>query len=99
MPKMDYFGSKSQKIAKRWRLRPQTPLPPVAGGFAPRPPLRLNDQRKCKTLRPLKLLGDAEAWQFWGKTKLIFSAPPCSKNVPVPLNPMLNPVSLNYYLI
>jgi len=23
---MDYFGSKSQKIAKRWELRPQTPV-------------------------------------------------------------------------
>jgi len=33
---MDYFGRKSQKIAKR-------PLPPVAGGFVPRLPFRLND--------------------------------------------------------
>jgi len=26
----------------------------------------------CKTLLPLKLLIDADAWKFWGKTKLIF---------------------------
>jgi len=24
--KMDYYGSKSPKIAKRWGLRPQTPV-------------------------------------------------------------------------
>jgi len=29
--KMDYFGCKFKKIAKRWGLRPQTPLPPAAG--------------------------------------------------------------------
>jgi len=40
---MDYFGSKSQKIAKRWELRPKTPLPLAAGGFAPRPPFRIID--------------------------------------------------------
>jgi len=36
--KMDYFGSKFQKIAKRWGQSPQTPLPPAAGCFAPRLP-------------------------------------------------------------
>jgi len=25
----------------------------------------------CKTLLPLKLVVDADDWQFWGKTKLI----------------------------
>jgi len=40
MPKMDYFGSKSPQIAKRWGLRPD-PLPPAAEGLAPRPPFRL----------------------------------------------------------
>jgi len=30
--KKDYFGSKSQKIAKRWGLRFQILLPPTAGG-------------------------------------------------------------------
>jgi len=40
---MDYFGSKSRQIAKHWELRPQTPLPPTAGGFAPRPPFKLTD--------------------------------------------------------
>jgi len=32
MPKMDYFGSKSPKIAKRWGLRPQNSLALAAGG-------------------------------------------------------------------
>jgi len=41
--KIDYFGSKSKKIAKRWGIRLQASLPPVARGFAPRPPFRLND--------------------------------------------------------
>jgi len=40
--KMDYFGCKSQKIAKCWGLRLQTPLPLAAGGFAPTP-FRFND--------------------------------------------------------
>jgi len=31
--KIDYFDSKSPKIAKRWELRSHTPLPPAAGGF------------------------------------------------------------------
>jgi len=43
MPKMDYFCGKFLKIAKRWGLRPQTRLPPAAGGFAPRAPLKIND--------------------------------------------------------
>jgi len=41
-----------------------------------------------KTLLPLKLLVDANAWQFWGKTKLyfIFSAHyPVQNNLPAPL--------------
>ena len=29
---------KKCKIFKRWGLRPQAPVPPAAGGFAPRPP-------------------------------------------------------------
>jgi len=33
--KMDNFGSKSSKTAKRWGLRPQTSLPPAAGGETP----------------------------------------------------------------
>jgi len=41
--KMDYFGSKSLKIAKHWRLRPQTPLLPADGGFDSRPPFRIID--------------------------------------------------------
>jgi len=47
--KMDYFGSKFPKIAKRWGLCPQTPLPPAA----PRPPFKLNNWRMCKTLHAL----------------------------------------------
>ena len=29
---------KKRKIFERWGLRPQTPVPPAAGGIAPRPP-------------------------------------------------------------
>ena len=36
--KLSYFGKKIAKIFKRWGLRPQTPVPPAAGGFTPRPP-------------------------------------------------------------
>jgi len=43
MPKMDYFGSKFPKLLS-------------AGGSAPRPAFRLNDQRMCKTLPLLKIL-------------------------------------------
>jgi len=39
-----------------------------------------------KTLLSSKLLVDADAWQFWGKTKLTFYIfCPCSKNVLAPL--------------
>jgi len=58
--KMDYFGSKFTKIAKRRGLRPQTPLPPAAGGFDSRSPFRIIDWRLRKTLFPLKLLVDAD---------------------------------------
>ena len=37
-PKIKLFLKKKCKIFKRWGLRPQTPVPPAAGGFAPRPP-------------------------------------------------------------
>jgi len=36
--KMRYFYWKIAKLAQHWGLRPLTPLPPAAGGFAPRPP-------------------------------------------------------------
>ena len=36
--KINLFLKKKCKIFKRWRLRPQTPVPPAAGGSAPRPP-------------------------------------------------------------
>jgi len=39
---MDNFNSKSPKIAKRWVLRAQTPLPPAAVGFAPQIPAQNN---------------------------------------------------------
>ena len=29
---------KKRKIFERWGLRPQTPVPPAAGGLAPKPP-------------------------------------------------------------
>ena len=36
-PKINFF-CKKRKIFERWELRPQTPLPPAAGGFATRTP-------------------------------------------------------------
>ena len=36
---MKLFLQKKYKIFERWGLRPQTPVPPAAGGFAPKPPL------------------------------------------------------------
>ena len=35
---MKLFLQKKCKIFERWGLRPQTPVPPAAGGFAPKPP-------------------------------------------------------------
>ena len=35
---MKLFLQKKCKILERWELRPQTPVPPAAGGFAPKPP-------------------------------------------------------------
>ena len=36
-PKMKLFLQKKCKIFERWGLRPQAPVPPAAGGFAPQP--------------------------------------------------------------
>ena len=35
---MKLFLQKKCKIFERWGLRPQTPVPSAAGGFAPKPP-------------------------------------------------------------
>ena len=35
---MKLFSQKKCKIFERWGLRPHTPVPPAAGGFAPKPP-------------------------------------------------------------
>ena len=35
---MKLFLQKKCKIFERWGLRPQSPVPPAAGGFAPEPP-------------------------------------------------------------
>ena len=35
---MKLFLQKKCKIFERWGLRPHTPVPPAAGGFAPKPP-------------------------------------------------------------
>jgi len=72
--KMNYFDSISPKSPSAGGSA-SNPLASMAGGFAPRPPFRLKDYRMCKTLLPLKVLFDADAWQFWRETKLIFSAP------------------------
>ena len=34
---MKLFLQKKCKIFERWGLRPHTPVPPAAGGFAPKP--------------------------------------------------------------
>ena len=34
---MKLFLEKNFKIFERWGLRPQTPVPPAAGGLAPKP--------------------------------------------------------------
>ena len=36
-PKMKLFLQKKCKIFERWGLRPQTPVPPAAGGLPPNP--------------------------------------------------------------
>jgi len=82
--KLDYFGSKSQKIVKHWELCPQTTLPPAAGGFTTWPlkwlenvqdptPIEITDLCRC-----LENLGQ--------KRNLHFLPPlPYSKNVLVTL--------------
>ena len=40
------------KIVERWGLRPHTPVPPAAGGFAPKPPASGGWGRSCN--QPLK---------------------------------------------
>ena len=35
---MKLFLQKKCQIFERWGLRPLTPVPPTAGGFAPKPP-------------------------------------------------------------
>ena len=47
---MKLFLQKKCKIYERWGLRPQTPVPPAAGGFALRPP---------KATPPLRISGYA----------------------------------------
>ena len=46
-PKIKLFLKKKCKIFKRWGLRPQTPVPPAAGGFAPRPPIASGSWGLC----------------------------------------------------
>jgi len=72
MLKMDYFGSKSQKS-------------PSAGAQPTNQTLEIDLMTKAysKTLLPLNILVDADAWQFWVKTNLyfIFSASSLSKKL------------------
>jgi len=64
--KIDYFGRKSQKS-------------PSAALRAPHPDPRLDSKLENvqRLYSPIESLVKADAWQFWGKTKLIFlfSAP------------------------
>ena len=42
---MKLFSQKKCKIFERWGLRPHTPMPPAAGGFAPKPPAPIGLRR------------------------------------------------------
>ena len=55
------YSCKKCKIFERWQLRPQTPVPPAAGGFNPRPPLAFGGWGLCpqtpKTSPTLRISG------------------------------------------
>ena len=53
-PKIKLFLKKKCQIFKRWGLRPQTPVPPAAGGSAPRP-LRQPPQLRISSYVPATL--------------------------------------------
>ena len=61
---MKLLLQKKCKICDRWELRPQTPVPPAAGDFAPRTPASgswgLRPQTP-KTAPPLRISGYAPA--------------------------------------
>jgi len=47
MPKMDYFCSKSQKLPSAGGSAPD-PLPPVGGGYPPRPLFKLMNRESAR---------------------------------------------------
>ena len=54
--KLSYFAKKC-KIFERWGLRPQSPVPPAAGGFAPRLPASSSWGLSSQTPIGLRRLG------------------------------------------
>jgi len=54
--KMRCFYSKNAKIAQRWKLCPQIPLPSTAGDFAPKPPVSGGRGLRPQTSNSLQLL-------------------------------------------
>ena len=56
---MKLFLQKKCKIFERWGLRPHTPVPPAAGGFAPKPPDPQNSPP------PLRISGYAPDYSVW----------------------------------
>ena len=60
---MKLFLQKKCKIFERWGLRPQTPVPPAAGGFSSKPPLASGGwglrPQTPKTAPPLRISGYA----------------------------------------
>ena len=60
---MKLFLEKSFKIFERWGLRPQAPVPPAAGGLAPRPQLTSGGwglrPQTPQTAPPLRISGYA----------------------------------------
>ena len=81
---MKLFLQKKCKIFERWGLRPHTPVPPAAGGFAPKPPASGGWGLRPQTPIGLRRLG---------------APPPDPQNSPPPLRISgYAPVS-TYYLL
>jgi len=71
MPKNALILLKNRKTPERWRLRPQTSLPPAAGGGPglASPPWRNPWLRAC--IWPTKSLVNDTCWFFYWKAYLI----------------------------
>ena len=74
---MKLFLQKNEKIFERWGLRPQTPVPPAAEGFAPQTPIGLwrlgPPPPDPQNGPPLRISGYASARvssNFWKEAKM-----------------------------